>query len=452
MMVMRISSPLTQVRSRHMTLRVFLITGLLALPLAAQDSYLTVGKSKVHPTQILARYAAEVAPQAAVTTLQSLGLQVKHQYRLVPGLVLLDVNDRASLAAAAPGPELQTQILLDRIQALQNSGLFAYVEPDYVGNLFATPPDAAFLDGRLWGLRNSGQLGGKLGADIDAVRAWDLTTGTTNVIVAVCDSGIRYTHQDLAANMWVNPRETQNGLDDDNNGYVDDIHGINAITGSGNPMDDNNHGSHVSGTIGAVADNGAPHVGVNWRVRLMALKIGTADGAVFVSAAIVASEYAVDNGARIQNHSWGGYSFSQALFDSIAAARTRGVLWVAAAGNERNDNDELPAYPASYDLDNIISVAALDRADRLATFSNFGATTVDIGAPGVEIFSTIAESDNSYAPVRGHEYGLAACRRCCRSDPRPVSQCQPRRNPRAHSPHRRSDSRVGGKGGDSGAG
>jgi subtilisin family serine protease len=384
-----------------MILRVFLILGLLALPLAAQESYVTVGKSKAHPTHILARYAAEVSPQSASTTLQALGLRVKHQYRHVPGLVLIDVNDRVSMAAIAPGPEQQTQLLLDRIQVLRNSGSFAYVEPDFVGHLLATPTDAAFLDGRLWGLRNVGQNGGKIGADIDAVRAWDLSTGGTNVIIAVMDSGIRYTHRDLAANMWVNPGETQNGIDDDNNGYVDDIHGINAVTGSGNPMDDNNHGTHVAGTIGAVADNGFAHVGVNWTARLMAVKIGTAEGFILISAAIEGSEYATDHGARIQNHSWGGYSFSQALLDSITAARDRGVLWVVAAGNERNDNDELPAYPASYDVDNIISVAALDRGDRLAGFSNFGATAVDIGAPGAEIFSTIAESDTSYAFFAG---------------------------------------------------
>jgi subtilisin family serine protease len=397
-----------------MTLRVFLIMGLLALPLAAQETYLTLGKSKAHPTHILARYATEVSTQSASATLQAQGLRVKHQYRLVPGLVLLDVNDRVSLAAVVPSPEQQTQILLERIQALQNSGLFAYVEPDYVGTYFATPTDTAFLDGRLWGLRNQGQNGGKIGADIDAVRAWDLTSGGTNVIVAVMDSGIRYTHNDLAANMWVNPGEIRNGVDDDGNGYVDDVHGINAVTGSGNPLDDNNHGTHVAGTIGAVGNNSSPHVGVNWTVRLMAVKIGTSEGFILISAAIEGSEYAVEHGARIQNHSWGGYSFSQALVDSISAARDRGVLWVVAAGNESNDNDDTPAYPASYGLDNIISVAALDRADRLATFSNYGVTAVDIGAPGVEIFSTIAESDNSYANFAGtsmaspHVAGVAA--------------------------------------------
>ncbi len=398
-----------------MILRVFFFTALLALPLAAQETLLTVGKSKVHPTHILARYAGGIAPEDAAPTIQALGLRVKHQYQLVSGLVLLDTaNTSAGLAAVAPGPELQTRLLLDRIKALMDSGLFAYVEPDYVGTLNATPTDAAFLDGRLWGLRNQGQNGGKIGADINAVKAWDLTTGSTNVIVAVMDTGIRYTHVDLAANMWVNPDEIRNGIDDDNDGYIDDIHGINAITGSGLPLDDNNHGSHVSGTIGAVGNNSGPHVGVNWTVRLMAVKIGTSDGLILISSAISGSEYAVNHGARIENHSWGGYSFSQALFDSIAAARDNGVLWVVAAGNERNDNDQLPAYPASYDLDNIISVAALDRADRLANFSNYGATAVDIGAPGVEIFSSTAESDTSYAFFAGtsmaspHVAGVAA--------------------------------------------
>ena len=156
---------------------------------------------------------------------------------------------------------------------MKQSGLFEYVEPDYIGHAYLAPTDQAFVNGTLWGLRNLGLNGGKRGADISATNAWEITTGSTNVIVAVIDTGIRYTHNDLFTQMWHNPGETPGNMkDDDGNGFVDDVFGINAITGSGDPFDDNNHGSHVAGTIGAAANNGNPHVGVAWKVQLMACK------------------------------------------------------------------------------------------------------------------------------------------------------------------------------------
>jgi subtilisin family serine protease len=400
-----------------MKLRVLagLLVGLLTSSVVAQETPVVLGKHKVHPTRILARYADAAAPQAAEATVQSLGLQVREQFSLVPGLVVLDVNDSLRPAAVAVDPDQQARVLLERIAALQNSGQFRYVEPSYIDHILLVPSDAAFQDGRLWGLRNRGQNGGKAGVDVGAERAWDLTTGSTNVIVAVVDTGTRYRHQDLATNMWVNPNEIAgNGKDDDNNGFVDDVHGINAIENTGNPLDDNDHGTHVSGTIGAVANNGAPHVGVAWQVRLMALKAFDASGRGETRAEIACIDYAVKNGAKIINASWGGYGRSQALYDSISAARGAGVLFVAAAGNESNNNDLVPAYPASFDLDNIVSVAAIDRSDRLAYFSNYGADTVDIGAPGVSIFSSIAVSDSSYGIMSGtsmaspHVAGVAA--------------------------------------------
>src|SRR5262249_32219029 len=154
---------------------------------------------------------------------------------------------------------------------------------------------------------------------------------------------------------------------------------INAIDGSGNPFDDNAHGTHVSGTIGAAANDGHPHVGVNWQVRLMACKFLAADGTGNTSDAIRCINFAVSKGARILNNSWGGGPFSQALFDAIAAARDHGVLFVAAAGNDGANNDIDPHYPSSYQLDNIISVAAIDRQDKLSSFSDYGVGTVHLG-------------------------------------------------------------------------
>ena len=380
----------------------------LAWPMAAQVKPDKNGNA-IHPTRLLAKYAKGTAPQAATDVLERHGMKIRKHMATVPSLVVLEIGPGAP---AAQEPQAH---LLTKMRALRTSGLFEYVEPDYRVQANLSPNDAAFADGRLWGLRNSGQNGGVSGADIGLVNAWDLTTGSTNVIVAVIDTGVRYTHQDLAAQMWQNPGEIPgNGMDDDGDGFVDNVYGMNAINGSGDPFDDNDHGTHVSGTIGAAANNGAPHVGVAWQVRLMACKFLNAGGSGYTSDAIECINFAVSKGARILNNSWGGGDYSQALFDAIAAARDADVLFVAAAGNSAQDTDAYPSYPSCYDLDNIISVAALDRLDNLASFSNYGRNTVDLSAPGVSIFSSTAGSDSEYQYFNGtsmaapHVSGVAA--------------------------------------------
>jgi subtilisin family serine protease len=386
----------------------------------AQESspWITVGKHEVHPTRIVARFAADhdLSNPQAQALLQELGLQVRRQYKLVPGLVAFDaVASPFAPQAVAPPPDsdLQVQQLLERIMRLRDSGLFQYVQPSHISRVQLDPADARYADGTLWGLRNLGLLGGVVGADINARQAWDLTTGSTNVIVAILDTGIRHTHQDLRSNMWRNPGEVADGEDSDDNGYIDDIHGINVIDGTGDPMDFDDHGTHVAGTIGASADDGFGHVGVAWNVRLMGIRfIGPFGGAL--DDEIEGIEYAVANGAHIINASYGSYFANPAQFDALAAARQAGVLFVAAAGNAAIDNNVFPAYPASHPLDNIISVAALDRADRLADFSNYGTNTVHVGAPGVEIFSSISLGNGSYDQFSGtsmaapHVSGVAA--------------------------------------------
>ena len=256
----------------------------------------------------------------------------------------------------------QTSASRARVMA---TGKFEFVEPDYIVHATLFPSDAGANDSRLWGLRNAGQSDGVPGADIGAPAVWDITTGSSSVIVAVIDSGIRYSHQDLAANMWRNPGEiAANGIDDDHNGYVDDIFGINSITGSGDPFDDNSHGTHVAGTIGAVANGGGPHVGVAWNVSLIALKFLGANGSGELSDAIECIDYAISKGAMIMNNSWGGGGFSSAMSNAIERARLANSLFVAAAGNNGSDNDAIPAYPASYPQTNIVAVAALDRRAR----------------------------------------------------------------------------------------
>jgi subtilisin family serine protease len=252
----------------------------------------------------------------------------------------------------------------------------------------------------LWGLTNSRGLA--------AERGWLVSTGSSDVVVAVLDTGIDYTHPDLQANMWVNPGEVPaNGIDDDSNGYVDDVHGINAsfrATNRSDPMDDNGHGTHVAGTIGAVGGNGQGIVGVNQRVKLLGLKFLSASGSGSLSDAITAIEYMIqlkNRGVniRVANNSWGGSGYSAALEEAIERARNAGIIFVAAAGNDGADNDLEPSYPANFELENVVSVAAIDEDGNLASFSNYGASMVDIAAPGVGIYSTFP--GNRYARLSG---------------------------------------------------
>jgi subtilisin family serine protease len=384
--------------------------GLLGINLAvAQPSPVVLDGFEVHPTRILAKYKSD-NQTASAGVLSAMESRVYRRYQITPRWVVLEDTGNA----ASADDNSRRSRLQNRIAALKNSDLFEYVEPDYIVKMDATPTDQAFVSGTLWGLRNYGQFAGLAGADISATNAWDINTGSTNIIVAVIDTGVRYTHLDLAAQMWRNPGETPgNGVDDDGNGYIDDVHGINAINGTGNPMDDDDHGTHVAGTIGAAANDGNPHVGVAWKVRVMACKfLGVGGGTT--SDGIECVNYAVSKGAHILNNSWGGGGYSQALFDAIDNAREAGVLFVAAAGNDGLNNDLIPHYPANYPVDNVISVAALDRNDQLADFSDYGAVTVHLGAPGVAIYSSAAGSDSSYITIDGtsmatpHVSGAAA--------------------------------------------
>jgi len=379
------------------------------------------GSRNAHASRLIVRTRLASQPkllaqkQAEGQLLKSVGERLVRRYNAIPGVLVLEPEDVQKQQAGLSDTEKAVALQL-RIKALRKSELFEFVEPDWVVRVQATPADAAFADGRLWGLRNPGPPSGTAGADIGAVSAWDITTGDTNVIVGIIDTGIRYTHQDLAPNMWHNPGETAGdvGVDDDGNGFIDDVYGINAITGTGNPMDDNSHGSHCAGTIGAVANGGGDHVGVAWQVSLMALKFLASDGSGYSSDAITCIDYAIDKGVDILSNSWGGGGYSLAMAAAIERARAAGILFVAAAGNEGNNNDLTGSYPANYTSDNVISVAALDRNDQLASFSNYGASTVDLGAPGVDIYSCVASSDSAYDTYSGtsmatpHVAGVAA--------------------------------------------
>lgn len=257
------------------------------------------------------------------------------------------------------------------------------------------------LDPKLWGLHNTGQDGGAVDADIDAPEAWALQTGKNQgqggPLIAVIDTGIDYNHPDLRGNVWTNPGEIPgDGLDNDGNGVIDDVHGYNAISDTGDPLDDNGHGSHCSGTIGGHGNNGEGVAGVQWDANLMGVKFLNANGGGNLSDAVHGLFYAEKMGARITSNSWGGGGYNQALKDALGNSH---ALHIFAAGNNSNDNDLGASYPASYDLPNIVAVAATDRNDQLANFSNWGATTVDLAAPGVDIWS--AQPGGGYQNMSG---------------------------------------------------
>jgi thermitase len=290
-----------------------------------------------------------------------------------------------------------SKVLLDSVVAKELSGsdLVDYVEPNYVYRIDKTPNDPLFT--KSWGLKNTGQSDirgpGIVGVDVNVEKAWDLTTGSKNTIVAVIDTGVDYTHPDLKDNMWVNEAEAKGkaGVDDDGNGYIDDVYGYNfsGSTPSADPKDDHGHGTHCAGVIGATGDDGRGLVGVNWNTRIMAVKFLSASGSGSTDGAIKAVEYAVKNGASVLSNSWGGGGFSQALRDVIESSNKSGSIFVAAAGNNSSSNDQTPTYPASYDVANIISIAAIDNSANLARFSNFGKNRVHVAAPGVNVYSTV---------------------------------------------------------------
>lgn len=290
------------------------------------------------------------------------------------------------------------------------------VEPDYIVSIVGenkltnrqqpigvnlTPNDPQF--GQLWGLNNTGQTGGTPGADISAVTAWNTIKDAPNQIVGIIDTGMDYFHPDLAVNAWVNPNEIpNNGIDDDANGYIDDIYGIDTVNNDTDPMDDSSHGTHVAGTIGAVGEDGQGISGVNWHVKMAACKFLNSQGSGFVSGALECVSYftalkIAGQNIVVTNNSWGGGGFSQMLLDEINLGGNNGIIFAAAAGNSTIDADAVPQYPASYDSLAVISVAATDHNDELANFSNYGATSVDLAAPGVNIFSTVPSTSSCTA-------------------------------------------------------
>lgn len=308
------------------------------------------------------------------------------------------------------------------IERLERQRVVEFAEPNWRYDAQATATDPYYTNGSLWGMY--GNLTSPANAyGSQAGEAWAAgRTGSLSVYVGVIDEGIQFTHPDLDANAWSNPYDPVDGVDNDGNGYVDDRRGWDFANGDSSVYDGgtkgrlDDHGTHVAGTIGAEA-NGAGVVGVNWQVTYVSGKFLGRSGGTTANA-VKAVDYMTDlkvrHGLNIvaTNNSWGGGGYSQALYDAINRARARSILFVAAAGNSGANTDASPSYPAAYALDNVISVAAIDKLGGLASFSNYGATSVDLGAPGVGVWSTTAY--NTYSSYNGtsmatpHVTGAAA--------------------------------------------
>jgi len=329
---------------------------------------------------------------------------VEQEYSIVPGLCLIRL------------PEGMT--VEEGIRVLRESDDVLYVEPNYkVKPLSVIPDDPMFA--QLWNMHNTGQTGGTPDADIDAPEAWDITTGgDSEVIVAVIDTGVDYTHPDLAANMWVNEAEFSGtpGIDDDGNGYVDDIYGYDFANRDGDPIDDEGHGSHVSGIIGAVANNAEGVAGVCWNVKIMAVKFLEECRNGTISNAISSVEYATLMGARVISNSWGTDGYSSALEDAIRAAGEAAILFITSAGDGGGNNNDIdPHYPSSYKLDNVIAVLSTDHDDRLSEHSDYGLTSVDLGAPGGDSDNQIrsCHRDGGYYSMYGTSMATAHVSGAC---------------------------------------
>src|SRR5829696_5944725 len=324
------------------------------------------------PGEVIVKFKENVAPGERANVRSQVGLKKEKDLALIKAEV----------------DKVEGRSVEDATRALERRPEVEYAQPNFTYYPAGYADEPRF--GELWGLNNTGQNGGTSNVDINALEASAVTNGDSNLVVAVIDDGVDFSHPELAGRAWTNPGEVpNNNLDDDNNGYIDDVNGWDFYNRDKTVHDAgvDAHGTHVSGTI-AASVNGQGVVGVAPNVKIMALKFLGPEGG-YTSDAILAIQYAKAEGAKISNNSWGGgpYSpFDQALYDAI---NNSGSLFVAAAGNDGSNNDAYPVYPASYDLPNILSVTAVDNQGKLASFSNYGATSVDISAPGVGILSSV---------------------------------------------------------------
>jgi len=346
--------------------------------------------------EVLVKFKPGVSEETVQAITSRFHDEVEDEIEAVPGLDAIDDLDEAN-----PEDVAAQYRALPEVEYAEVNSEISLIEPGDVAQSEETyfspsddehqhPQDPRFAE--QWALDNHGQGGGKQGADISAIPAWSVTTGSDDVVVAVIDTGVDYTHSDLANNIWVRPVSVPPYVDR-RVGIIQDLHGYNAVANNADPMDENGHGTHCAGIIGAEGSNNLGIAGVNWKVRIMPLKFMNAGGFGNTKDAIECINYVIDRrnkgvNVRVISASWGSTVKSRALEDIIRKAYEAGILFVAASGNASANTDRSPHYPSSYKLKNIISVAALDRNDQLASFSNYGPTSVQIAAPGKEILST----------------------------------------------------------------
>lgn len=359
---------------------------------SAKDGSASDDDSDTDKTEVLVRFRSGVTQAAIEEIAQRFNDEVEDRIEMIDGLEVIEDEDGKDSESVVA----QYRALPEVEYAEANTEIKA--DHDDSGRKHVHADDELFF--RQWGLFNTGLNGGKAGADISAMRAWALTSGSEKTVVAVLDSGVDYTHPELANNIWTRPPIIKAYQDEDltPDGPIDDVHGFNLVADNGNPMDDNGHGTHCAGIIGAEGGNGLGIAGVDWKIKIMPLKFMDENGSGTTKDAIEAINYVIDRkragvNVRIISASWGSTIKSRALEDVIRKAGDEGILFVAAAGNASSDNDRAPHFPASYDLPNLIAVAAVNRRDELASFSNYGAKSVQLAAPGEEILSTWLDHD-----------------------------------------------------------
>jgi len=340
------------------------------------------GDAQSRAGELLVRFGVDVTERGKDDLASSKGARRKGKLRGGSGVERLELQPGQDAAAAA--------------EQLKGRPGVEFAEPNFlVRHDQVTSNDTRFSE--QWALRNTGQSGGAAGSDLHAGAAWQETVGSYSTVVAVVDSGIDLTHPDLAANRWMNPAEVaDNGADDEHDGYPDDVNGWDWVANSGVVRDEAGHGTSVAGIIAAEGNNSRGISGVMWRASLMSLRVLDSAGTGDVAAAVEAIDYAVAHGAQVINCSWGTEADSQFLKEAIERAGRKGVVVVTSAGNAGRDIDAQPYYPASYDLPNLIAVAAADGFDNLASFSNRGAVRVAVAAPGVDILTTQLGGDYRY--------------------------------------------------------
>lgn len=358
----------------------------MGIPVSATDGDDTITQytsdSEYSSNKVIVKFKGQYVSMSSIPGIQVIDTAVLNPSIGQDANSLSDKGDIVSLTFNS-----SNQTVEEVLSILNESDAVEYAEPDFIVSANAQTPNDPIYS-MLYGMNK-----------INAPTAWGISTGSDDIVIGIIDTGIDYTHPDLAANIWTNPNPGQSN-------YGNDVHGANFIDDTGNAMDDNGHGTHVAGIIGAVGNNGIGVVGVNWNVKFAALKFLDSNGNGLTSNAIKAINYANEMGFQLTNNSWGGGSYSQSLKEVIADSLG---LFIAAAGNNYGRNNDIsPSYPASYDLDNIISVASTDKNDNLSAFSNIGPSSVDIAAPGSDILSTFPsgvirwdDCDEYYAQLPG---------------------------------------------------